>query len=260
MDVIGNKGLIELGQYCKKLKRLRIETENEQREDEEARVTQRGLIAISNGCPELEYISVNVSNITNQALTHIGTHLKNLCDFRLTLLNHQQVIPDFPLEDGVKELLQGCVKLRRFALYLRSGGLTDEGLEYIGRFGVNLKWILLGYCGQTDEGLLAFSRGCPSLQKLEIRGCKFFSEVKLGVAASNLKSLRYLWVQSYSPSFPPGSGFKLTARPYWFAEMISTSQNEDNNQFLGYYSIAGPRADVPHTFCTTIWLDNMLHV
>jgi len=152
MDVIGNKGLIELGQYCKKLKRLRIETENEQREDEEARVTQRGLIAISNGCPELEYISVNVSNITNQALTHIGTHLKNLCDFRLTLLNHQQVIPDFPLEDGVKELLQGCVKLRRFTLYLRSGGLTDEGLEYIGRFGVNLKWILLGYCGQTDEG------------------------------------------------------------------------------------------------------------
>lgn len=94
MDVIGNKGLIELGQYCTKLKRLRIETENERREDEEARVTQRGLIEISNGCPELEYISVNVSNITNQALIHISTHLKNLCDFRITLLNHQQVIPD----------------------------------------------------------------------------------------------------------------------------------------------------------------------
>lgn len=149
---------------------------------EEDTVTQTGLNAISRNCPELEYISVEVTNITNEALQHIGAQLKNLCDFRLHLIDNNRAIPNLPLDNGVRDLLSGCKKLTKFALYLQPGWLTDVGLGYIGQHSENVKWMLLGNLGRTDIGLLQFSYGCPSLQKLEIRGYPFFTESALAVA------------------------------------------------------------------------------
>ena len=126
-------------------------------EDEEGVVSQRGLIALSHGCPELEYLAVYVSDITNASLEHIGTHLKNLCDFRLVLLDREEKITDLPLDNGVRALLRGCDKLRRFALYLRPGGLTDVGLGYVGQYSPNVRWMLLGYVGETDAGLKGYN-------------------------------------------------------------------------------------------------------
>lgn len=74
------------------MRRLRIEVAADyvEREDGEGIVTQTGLIAISQGCRKLEYMYVHVYDITNAALRKIGAHLKNLCDFRLTLLCQEQ--------------------------------------------------------------------------------------------------------------------------------------------------------------------------
>uniref|UniRef100_A0A0R0G9T8 COI1 F-box domain-containing protein n=1 Tax=Glycine max TaxID=3847 RepID=A0A0R0G9T8_SOYBN len=79
-NVIGDRGLEVLARCCRRLKRLRIERGDDDQgmEDEEGVVSQRGLIALSHGCPELEYLAVYVSDITNASLEHIGTHLKNL--------------------------------------------------------------------------------------------------------------------------------------------------------------------------------------
>jgi len=74
------------------------------------------------------------------------------------------------------------------------------GLGYIGQYSANVKWMLLGDLGLTNEALLQFSNGCPSLQKLEIGGSPFFTESALAVFAQRLKSLRYLWVQGYRAS------------------------------------------------------------
>ncbi|WJX64118.1 Coronatine-insensitive protein 1 [Trifolium repens] len=261
-NVIGDRGLEVLARCCKKLRRLRIERGDDDQgmEDEEGVVSQRGLIALSQGCPELEYMAVYVSDITNASLEHIGTHLKNLCDFRLVLLDREERITDLPLDNGVRALLRGCEKLKRFALYLRPGGLTDVGLGYIGQYSPNVRWILLGYVGETDAGLLEFSKGCPSLQKLEMRGCSFFSEYALAVAATRLKSLRYLWVQGYGAS-SSGRDLLAMARPYWNIEVIPSRRVVVNNQqdesvvmemehpahILAYYSLAGPRSDFPDT-------------
>lgn len=224
--------------------------------EEEGVVSQRGLIALSQGCPELEYMAVYVSDITNACLEHIGTHLKNLCDFRLVLLDREEKITDLPLDNGVRALLRGCDKLRRFALYLRPGGLTDVGLGYIGQYSPNVRWMLLGYVGETDAGLLEFSKGCPNLQKLEMRGCSFFSEYALAVAATQLTSLRYLWVQGYGAS-PSGRDLLAMARPYWNIELIPSRRVvvnyhpevivEHPAHILAYYSLAGPRTDFPDT-------------
>ncbi|KAI4306794.1 hypothetical protein L6164_030040 [Bauhinia variegata] len=259
-NVIGDTGLEILARSCKKLKRLRIERgADEQGMDEGGVVSQGGLIALSQGCLELEYLAVYVSDITNASLENIGTHLKNLCDFRLVLLDREETITDLPLDNGVRALLRGCDKLRRFALYLRPGGLTDVGLAYIGRYSQNVRWMLLGYVGESDAGLLEFSRGCPSLQKLEMRGCSF-SEYALAVAATQLTSLRYLWVQGYRAS-QSGAGTDLLnmARPFWNIELIPSRRVVAHDQMgepvmiehpahiLAYYSLAGQRSDFPNT-------------
>ncbi|KAJ9160263.1 hypothetical protein P3X46_025677 [Hevea brasiliensis] len=258
-NVIGDRGLEVLASSCKRLKRLRIErgADEQGMEDEEGVVSQRGLIALAQGCLELEYMAVYVSDITNAALEHIGTHLRKLNDFRLVLLDREERITDLPLDRGVQSLLMQR-KLRRFALYLRPGGLTDEGLGYIGQHSKNVRWMLLGYVGESDEGLLAFSKGCPSLQKLEMRGC-CFTEGALAKAVMQLTSLRYLWVQGYRASSTRGRDLLAMARPFWNIELIPPRKVVMVNQvgedvvveqpahILAYYSLAGPRTDFPNT-------------
>ncbi|KAL0740144.1 hypothetical protein Bca4012_081657 [Brassica carinata] len=257
-NVIGDKGLEALAQYCKKLKRLRIERGEE---DEGGLVTQRGLTALAQGCKELEYMAVYVTDVTNECLRTIGAHLKNLRDFRLVLLDHEEriIVADLPLDDGVRSLLMGCERLRRFALYLRPGGLTDVGLGYVGRYSPNVRWMLLGYVGETDEGLVEFSREgcCPKLQKLEMRGC-CFSERAIAAAVMELPSLRYLWVQGYRASMT-GEDLRVMSRPYWNIELIQArrvpevdergevNEVEHPAHILAYYSLAGQRTDCPPT-------------
>ncbi|KAG6600943.1 Coronatine-insensitive protein 1 [Cucurbita argyrosperma subsp. argyrosperma] len=257
-NVIGDRGLEVLAGHCKKLKRLRIERGADEQglEDEEGLVSQRGLIALAQGCLELEYLAVYVSDITNFSLECIGTYSKNLCDFRLVLLDREVSITDLPLDNGVLALLRGCSKkLKRFALYLRQGGLTDVGLGYIGRNSPNVRWMLLGYVGESDAGLLEFSRGCPSLQKLEMRGC-CFSEHALAASVMQLTSLRYLWVQGYRRS-SSGRDLLAMARPFWNIELIPSRKvavfdevgdavlADHPAHILAYYSLAGPRTDFP---------------
>ncbi|KAK8515099.1 hypothetical protein V6N13_122059 [Hibiscus sabdariffa] len=251
--VIGDRGLEILAQSCKKLKRLRIE-----RGSGNGSVSHRGLMVLAQGCLELEYLAVYVSNITNASLESIGTYSKNLCDFRLALLDREETITDFPLDNGVRTLLRGCEKLRRLALYLRPGVLTDVGLGYIGRYSPNVRWMFLGYVGSSDTGLFEFSKGCPSLQKLEMMGC-CFSDRALAHAALQLPSLRYLWVQGYQTSSQSSDGLLAMARPCRNIELIparrviTTDQVEEAvvlehpAQILAYYSLAGPRTDFPET-------------
>ena len=259
-NVIGDRGLEVLARSCKRLKRLRIERGADEpgMEDEEGVVSQRGLMALAQGCLELEYMAVYVSDITNASLEYIGTYSKNLCDFRLVLLDQEERITDLPLDNGVRALLRGCEKLRRFALYLRPGGLTDVGLRYIGQYSPKVRWMLLGCVGESDAGLLEFSRGCPSLQKLEMRDCRF-SERALAVSVMQLTSLRYLWVQGYRESAQPGRDLLAMARPFWNIELIPARRIVRTDQvgeavvveipahILAYYSLAGPRTDFPDT-------------
>ncbi|KAL5991558.1 Coronatine-insensitive protein 1 [Asimina triloba] len=261
-NVIGDSGLEVVARNCKKLRRLRIERgEDEQgMEDEHGVVSQTGLVTLAQGCPELEYLAVYVSDITNAALESIGAYSKNLNDFRLVLLDKEATVTDLPLDNGVRALLMGCRMLRRFALYLRQGGLTDIGLGYIGKYSENVRWMLLGYVGDSDSGLLEFSKGCPNLQKLEMRGC-CFSERALALAVMQLTSLRYIWVQGYKASESGGDLLAMT-RPYWNIEFIPPRKTviydrfgipveipgfEHPAQILAYYSLAGERTDYPDT-------------
>ncbi|KAH9317391.1 hypothetical protein KI387_019160 [Taxus chinensis] len=259
-NVIGDKGLEVVANNCKKLKRLRVErgADEPTLEDEQGWISHKGISFVAQGCPLLEYIAVYVSDICNSTLKTVGEYCKNLKDFRLVLLDKEEQITDLPLDNGVKALLQGCEKLNRFAFYVRPGALTDIGLSYIGKYSTNVRWMLLGFAGETDLGILEFSKGCPKLERLEVRGC-FFSEAALASAVLNLKSLKYIWVQGYNATVT-GANLLAMARPYWniefspglqlsrdvFAEdMEGEETQEQAAQILAYYSLAGRRTDHP---------------
>ncbi|XP_021723517.1 coronatine-insensitive protein 1-like [Chenopodium quinoa] len=245
-DVIGDQGLEVVSLTCKRLKKLRVE----RGEDvptlgvRAGAVTHRGLISVAQGCHDLEYLSINVADIGNEALECVGANLNNLNVFRLVLLDKEETITDLPLDNGVRALLQGCQNLRRLSLYLRQGGLSDIGLSYIGQYSQNVKRVLLGSVGETDAGLLEFSKGCPRLRALEMRAC-CFTERALAIAAKQLSSLRYIWVQGYRSSETGTIDLLEMARPYWNIELVHGDKYNINGNFVAYYSLAGQRTDHP---------------
>ncbi|PWA98437.1 hypothetical protein CTI12_AA019520 [Artemisia annua] len=183
-DVCGDMGLRVIGQVCKKLRKL----------THYGRVTHMGLIALVQGCNNLEYLDVTLSDISNEAIECIGTHLKNLHYFRMNFPKKDD-INDLPLDNGIRAMLKGCIKLKRLHISLCDGGLTDVGLGYIGKYGHNLRYLFLSRTGESDAGLLELSKGCPKLRKLNLEKCPF-SEQAIATFVFNIHSLRYIWFES----------------------------------------------------------------
>ncbi|KAH7425762.1 hypothetical protein KP509_11G069600 [Ceratopteris richardii] len=238
-NAIGDEGLDVIANHCKKLRWLRVERGD--REVQQGFVTQRGLISVALNCHQLEYIAVYVTDINNVALKTIAANCPNLTDFRLVLLDEDNEIADFPLDDGVRDLMQRCPGMHHLALYLRPGFLTDEGMEVIGMYGRNLRWALLGLLGESDRGIELFAKGCPKLKRLEIRDC-VFSEKAITSAVQEMQALNYVWVQGYNST---GTGRDLLplTRNYWNVELID--EPEAPAQFVAYRCLSGKRTDAP---------------
>ncbi|GKC75863.1 coronatine-insensitive protein 1-like protein, partial [Tanacetum coccineum] len=219
-NAIGDFGLQVASHFCKKLRRIKI-----RRGRLEGTVSHIGLTDLAKGCLELECLHVNVKDITNETLECIGANLKKLSDFYLSLFHKVGEVSELPLDKGVRALLSGCTKLVNLGINLRSGtrGLSDVGWGYIGKYGQNLVDMSLGFCRDTDAGLLELSKGCPKLQK-------------------------YLWVQDYH-AFKNGHDIFAMVRPFWKMELIKYKSNVAAQQkppsLLAYYSVAEQRKDIP---------------
>ncbi|GJT90289.1 leucine-rich repeat, cysteine-containing subtype protein [Tanacetum coccineum] len=111
------------------------------------------------------------------------------------MLGKEDGITDLPLDNGVRAMLMGCNKLERLDISLRHEGLTDVGLEYIGKYGANLRSLSLTHIGKSNAGLVKLSEGCPRLRKLKLRGCPFCEQV-VARYVFNILSLRYVWFES----------------------------------------------------------------
>ncbi|GJZ09192.1 coronatine-insensitive protein 1-like protein [Tanacetum coccineum] len=185
---ISNEGMEHLSQYCKNLRKLYVM-------DRRGSLTEKGLFALALGCGQLECLHINLSCITFEAMVHIGINLKNLSDLSMVLGNKDVSITDPVIDNGIRTLLIGCNKLERLSIcFQKLGGLSDIGLGYIGRFGCNLRYLSLGYAGESDAGLVELSFGCPKLQNLVINDCPFSKEA-FDVFRCNVPSLRYFQVQ-----------------------------------------------------------------
>ncbi|PWA83582.1 hypothetical protein CTI12_AA165930 [Artemisia annua] len=242
-NAIGDFGLQVASHFCKKLRKIKI-----RRGRLEETVSHIGLTDLAKGCLELECLYVNVKDITNETLECVGANLKKLRHFYLGLFHEAEEVSELPLDNGVRALLTGCTKLVKLGIHLRSGtrGLTDVGWGYIGKYGLNLVDMDLGFCRDTDAGLLELSKGCPKLQKLEMSGCDF-SQQALANFVLNVTSLRYLWVQDYY-AFKNGHDIFAMVRPFWKMELIkykSDVAQQKPPSLLAYYSVAEQRKDIP---------------
>ncbi|GJW81544.1 leucine-rich repeat, cysteine-containing subtype protein [Tanacetum coccineum] len=128
-----------------------------------------GLQVISLFCKKLRKLTYDFSN---KAMECIGTHLKNLCDLRMSLIMEDGM--DAPVDNGIGAMLMGCNKLRRLHISLCHGNLTDVG--------------------ESDTGLLELSKGCPKLRKLKLKGCPF-SERAIATFVFNIHSIRCFCVK-----------------------------------------------------------------
>ncbi|GKB49339.1 leucine-rich repeat, cysteine-containing subtype protein, partial [Tanacetum coccineum] len=99
---------------------------------------------------------------------------------------------DLLLDNGIRTMLMGCNKLQTLDISLLHGGLTDVGLDYIGKYGANLRSLSLTLIGNSNAGIVKLSEGCPRLRKLKLRGCPF-SKQSVTSCMFNIPSLRYVW-------------------------------------------------------------------
>nr|GFA71841.1 hypothetical protein [Tanacetum cinerariifolium] len=114
---------------------------------------------VSYNCPNLEVLYTDTVS-GDMGLQVIGTHLKNLRDFKM-FLSYRYIKTYLSLNNGIRAMLNGCSKLDRLSIRLqpRHRGLTYVGLGYIGKYGHNLRYLYLRYVGESDAGLVELSKG-----------------------------------------------------------------------------------------------------
>ncbi|GKE20342.1 leucine-rich repeat, cysteine-containing subtype protein [Tanacetum coccineum] len=105
---------------------------------------------------------------------------------------------DMPQDNGIRAMLMGCSKLEKLDITLERldmhGGLTNVGLEYIRKYGANLKSLFLTCIRNSNAALVKFLEGCSKLRKLKLTDCPFSKQVVTNFVF-NMPSLRYVWIK-----------------------------------------------------------------
>lgn len=156
---IGNESLQAVGRLCPNLKSISIKNC--------PLVGDQGIASLlSSASLSLTKVKLESLNISDVSLAVIGHYGKAVTD--LTLIGLQNVT-----EKGfwVMGNAQGLQKLRAFAI-TACQGITDLGLEVVGKGCPNLKQFCLRKCVfLSDKGLVAFAKAAGSLESLLLEEC-----------------------------------------------------------------------------------------
>nr|CAD1830015.1 unnamed protein product [Ananas comosus var. bracteatus] len=254
MDFIEDAGLAAVASSCKLLQELRVFPSDPYGEAAQPPVslTERGLIAVSTGCPMLHSVLYFCRQMTNSALITVAHNRPNLIRFRLCILEPHT--PDYltfqPLDAGFSAIVESCRDLCRLSL---SGLLTDRVFKSIGAYADCLEMLSVAFAGDSDAGLHYILSGCKSLKKLEIRDCPFGAKPLLANAAK-LETMRSLWMSSCAVTL---GACRLLARkmPQINVEVIDERGGGPSwelrpndcpvEKLFVYRTLAGRRADKP---------------
>ncbi|KAJ8748383.1 hypothetical protein K2173_003020 [Erythroxylum novogranatense] len=248
LDCIEDSGLESLGEVCKDLQELRV-FPSDLGAEPNVSLTERGLVAVSHRCPNLQSVLYFCRQMTNAALVTIARNRPNMTRFRLCIIEPRT--PDYvtlqPLDVGFGAIVEHCKELRRLSL---SGLLTDRVFEYIGTHAKKLEMLSVAFAGDSDLGLHHVMSGCESLRKLEIRDCPFGDKALLA-NATKLETMRSLWMSSCSVSF---GACKLLGQkmPRLNVEVIDEREPPESKpesfhveKLYIYRTVAGTRFDMP---------------
>ncbi|PKA54361.1 Protein transport inhibitor response 1 [Apostasia shenzhenica] len=250
MDLIEDVGLEAVASSCKLLQELRV-FPFDPYGAEPISLTEKGLVSVSAGCPQLHSVLYFCRQMTNAALITVAMNRPNLTCFRLCIIEPRT--PDYltlkPLDSGFSAVVESCHDLRRLSL---SGLLTDCVFKSIGAHANRVEMLSVAFAGDSDAGLHYILSGCKRLKKLEIRDCPFGDKALLANAAK-LETMRSLWMSSCSVSL---GACRLLARkmPRLSVEVIDERQggpleSRPNDcpveKLYIYRTISGPRSDMP---------------
>lgn len=249
LDTVEDRGLEAVGSSCPLLEELRVFPADPFDEEITYGVTEAGFLAVSHGCPRLQYVLYFCQAMTNAAVATIVRNCPNFTCFRLCIMNPGQ--PDYvtnePMDEAFGAVVKTCTNLQRLSL---SGFLTDLTFEYIGQYAKNLELLSVAFAGSSDWGMQCVLRGCPKLRKFEIRDCPF-GDAALLSGLDKYESMRSLWMSACNVTM---DGCKLLAskKPRLNVEVIKEAESDDNqaDKVYVYRTVAGPRKDAPPSVIT----------
>lgn len=243
LDSVGDKGLEAAATTCKDLRDLRV-FPVDAREDGEGCVSERGLVAISEGCPNLESILYFCQRMTNKAVVTMSHNCSKLASFRLCIMGRHQ--PDHltgePMDEGFGAIVRNCKSLTRLAV---SGLLTDKAFQYFGAYGERLETLSVAFAGESDLSMKYVLDGCKNLRKLEIRDSPF-GDVALLSGLHNYENMRFLWMSDCRLTLQGCTELAKTL-PGLNVEIIRENECNDSlvERLYAYRTVAGPRKDMP---------------
>ncbi|GLJ21719.1 hypothetical protein SUGI_0404760 [Cryptomeria japonica] len=243
LDSVEDAGLWAAAATCKDLRDLRV-FPVDPREDGQGSVSNEGLVAISEGCPNLQSILYFCQRMTNAAVVTMSKNCPKLASFRLCIMGRHK--PDHitgePMDEGFGAIVMNCKNLTRLAV---SGLLTNKTFEYIGTYGKSLETLSVAFAGENDLSMKYVLDGCRHLRKLEIRDSPF-GDVALLSGLHHYENMRFLWMSSCKVSMQ--GCMELAKRmPLLNVEIIKENENDDPSveKLYVYRSVAGHRKDSP---------------
>nr|QHS77071.1 transport inhibitor response protein 1 [Galium aparine] len=249
LDFVEDIGLEVVAESCKDLRELRVFPSDPFGAEPNVALTERGLVAVSEGCPKLRSVLYFCRQMSNSALITIARNNPYFTCFRLCIIEPRA--PDYltlePLDAGFGAIVESCKDLRRLSL---SGLLTDGVFESIGKHAKKLDMLSIAFAGDSDLGLHHVLSGCDKLRKLEIRDCPFGDKALLANAAK-LETMRSLWMSNCAVSF---GACKLLGQkmPKLNVEVMYENGIPDSStdscpveKLYIYRSVSGPRFDMP---------------
>lgn len=241
-DFVEDNGLEAAASTCTELVELRVFPTDP---EGSGYVTEKGILEISKGCPNLKYILYFCKQMTNVAVETVAKNCPKLTHFRLCILTPRK--PDHttmePLDEAFGAIVKNCKGLQRLSV---SGLLTDRVFEYIGKYGKNLQSLSVAFAGDNDIGMQFVLQGCEKLRKLEIRDSPFGDRALLS-GLNRYPSMRSLWMSSCNVTIR-GCELLATHRPQLNVEVIKENDDSDVkvDKLYVYRSVVGPRQDSPH--------------
>ncbi|KAL6296656.1 hypothetical protein ACE6H2_004798 [Prunus campanulata] len=181
---IGNEGLQAIGQCCPNLKSISIKNC--------PLVGDQGIASLlSSVSYVLTKVKLQALTITDVSLAVIGHYGKAITDLVLTSIPNVTERGFWVMGNG-----HGLQKLKSFTV-TSCQGVTDTGLEAVGKGCPNLKQFCLRKClFISDSGLVSFCKAAGSLESLHLEECHritqygFFGALSTG---AKLKALAFVY-------------------------------------------------------------------
>ncbi|XP_059459913.1 EIN3-binding F-box protein 1 [Corylus avellana] len=162
---IGNEGLQAIGRCCPNLKSISIK--------DCPLVGDQGVASLlASASYVLTKVKLQALNITDVSLAVIGHYGKAVTDLALISLPNVSERGFWVMSNG-----HGLQKLKSFSI-TSCRGVTDTGLEAVGKGCPNLKQFCLRKCALfSDSGLVSFAKAAGSLESLQLEECHRITQV-----------------------------------------------------------------------------------